>query len=128
MIIYQYNITAAATIRCNDVSTMTNATNVAELIAALKDQHPKVRRSAAETLGELEESRAAEPLTLVLKDSDSNVRLSAALALGMIGDTSATASLIYALNDEHNEAVRGALETALDMIKKNIMKKKMRIF
>jgi HEAT repeat protein len=62
------------------------------------------------------------------KDSDSNVRLSVALALGMIGDASTTASLTYALNDEQNEAVRGALETALDMIKKNIMKKKMRIF
>jgi HEAT repeat protein len=56
------------------------------------------------------------------------VRVSAALALGMIGDASATASLTYALNDEHDEAVRGALETALDMIKKNIMKKKMRPF
>jgi HEAT repeat protein len=44
---------------------MTNATKVAELIAALNDQHSEVRRSSAETLGELEEGRAVEPLTLV---------------------------------------------------------------
>ncbi len=69
-----------------------------------------------------------EPLTVVLKDSDSNVRLSVALALGMIGDASATASLTYALNDEHDEAVCGALETALDMIKKNVMKKRCEFF
>jgi HEAT repeat protein len=107
---------------------MTNATNVAKLIAALNDQHPEVRRSAAEMLGELEEGRAVEPLTLVLKDSDSDVRISAALALGMIGDASSTASLTYALTDEHDKAVRRALETALDMIKKDIIKKKMRPF
>ncbi|MEI7827471.1 MAG: HEAT repeat domain-containing protein [Euryarchaeota archaeon] len=107
---------------------MTIGTNVDALITALNDGSPKVRRSAAETLGELEETRAVEPLTLALKDTDSNVRLSVALALGMIGDASATALLTYALNDERDEAVCGALETALDMIKKNIMKKKMRLF
>ena len=79
-------------------------------------------------LGELEEAQAVEPLTSALKDSNADVRLSVALALGMIGDASATASLVYALNDERDDAVRGALETALDMIKKNIMNKKMRIF
>jgi len=79
-------------------------------------------------LGEQEDARAVEPLTSALKDSNADVRLSVALALGLIGDASATASLIYALNDEQDDAVRGALETALDMIKKNIMNKKMRIF
>jgi HEAT repeat protein len=99
-----------------------------ELITALNDKSPKVRRSAAESLGELEDARAVQPLTQALKDHNADVRLSVALALGMIGDASATASLIHALNDEQDNAVRGALETALDMIKKNIMNKKMRLF
>jgi HEAT repeat protein len=102
--------------------------NVDELLTALNDKSPKVRQSAAESLGELEDARAVQPLTQALKDSNADVRLSVALALGMMGDASATASLIYALNDEQDNAVRGALETALDMIKKNIMHKKMRIF
>jgi len=107
---------------------MTARANVDELITALHDKSPEVRRSAAETLGELEDARAVEPLTSALKDSNADVRLNVALALGMIGDASTTASLIYALNDEQDDAVRGALETALDMIKKNIMNKKMRLF
>jgi HEAT repeat protein len=61
-------------------------------------------------------------------DSDTNVRVHAALALGMIGDMSATAPLTYALKDEEDEAVRGALETALDMVKQKVRSKKMRIF
>ena len=107
---------------------MTCRTKVDELIARLNDKSPGVRQSAAETLGELEEAQAVGPLTSASKDSNADVRLSVALALGMIGDASATASLVYALNDERDDAVRGALETALDMIKKNIMNKKMRIF
>jgi HEAT repeat protein len=89
---------------------MTTATTVAELIAALNDRSPAVRKRAAETLGELEEVQAVEPLTRALMDSDTNVRVHAALALGMIGDMSATAPLTYALKDEEDEAVRGALE------------------
>jgi HEAT repeat protein len=102
--------------------------DVDKLITALYDKRPKVRRSAAETLGELEDARAVEPLAHALKDSDADVRLSIALALGMIGDARATASLTYALKDERDEAVRGATEIALDMIKKKVMGKKMRLF
>lgn len=102
--------------------------NVDELMTALNDKSPKVRRSAAETLGELEDARAVQPLTQALKDGDADVRQSVALAIGMIGDASATASLTYALKDEQDEAVRGAIEIALDMIKRNVMGKKMRLF
>jgi HEAT repeat protein len=107
---------------------MTTATTVAELIAALNDRSPAVRKRAAETLGELEEVQAVEPLTRALKDSDTNVRVHVALALGMIGNMSATAPLTYALKYEEDEAVKGALETALDMVKQKVMSKKMRIF
>jgi hypothetical protein len=46
----------------------------------------------------------------------------------MIGDMSTTAPLTYALKDEENDAVKGALETALDMVKKKVISKKMRVF
>jgi hypothetical protein len=46
----------------------------------------------------------------------------------MIGDMSATAPLTYALKDEEDETVKGALETALDMVKQKVMGKKMRVF
>jgi HEAT repeat protein len=107
---------------------MTTATTVAELIAALNDRSPAVRQRAAESLGELEEVRAVEPLIRTLKDSDADVRIHVALALGMIGDMSATAPLTYALKDEEDETVKGALETALDMVKQKVMSKKMRVF
>ena len=107
---------------------MTTATIVAELIAALNDRSPAVRQRAAETLGELEELQAVESLTRTLKDSDADVRIHVALALGMIGDMSTTAHLTYALKDEENDAVKVALETALDMVKKKVISKKMRVF
>ncbi len=107
---------------------MTTGTTVAALITALNDRSPVVRKRAAETLGELEDVLAVEPLTRALKDSDTDVRVHVALALGMIGDMSGTAPLTYALKDEEDEAVKGALETALDMVKLKVMSKKMRVF
>lgn len=116
----------------NDIKIIVEAafveTNVDELITALNDENSKVRQNAAETLGEEADWRAVEPLAHALTDSDADVRLSAALALGMIGDASGTAPLTFALKNEKDEAVRGALELALDMVNKNIMSKKMRIF
>jgi len=103
-------------------------TRVDELITALNNENPKVRQDAAQTLGEVADERAVEPLARALKDSDADVRLSAALALGMIGDASGTAPLTFSLRNEKDDAVRGALVTALDMINKKTMSKKMRIF
>jgi HEAT repeat protein len=107
---------------------MTTATIVAELIAALNDGNPAVRRSAAETLGELEEVQAVEPLIRALKDSDTDVRVHVACALGMIGDLSAMAPLTYALKDEEDETAKGALETALGIVRQKVTSKKMRVF
>jgi HEAT repeat protein len=103
-------------------------THVDELIAALKDENPRVRQDAVEILGKVADERVVEPLAHALTDIDADVRLSAALAIGMIGDASGTAPFTFALKNEDDEAVRGALRTALDMINKNIMSKKMRIF
>jgi HEAT repeats len=103
-------------------------TNVDELIVALNDENPKVRKGAAESLGEIADERAVEPLAHALTDTDAEVRLNAALALGMIGDASGTAAITLALKNEKDEAVGGALRTALDMIHKKVMSKKMRVF
>jgi HEAT repeat protein len=108
-----------------EMGTMNVGTEFNDLIAALYDERPDVRRSAAERLGDLGDARAVEPLTQALKDDDADVRQCAALALGMIGEASATALLTYALKEESNEAVREALAIALDMIKRSIMSKKM---
>ena len=103
-------------------------TDVDGLIAALRDENPKVRQNAAATLGEVADERAIAPLARALTDSNADVRLNAALSIGMIGDLSGTAPLTFALKDERDDMVRGGLETALDMIKKNVMSKKMRVF
>ncbi len=116
----------------NDIETIVDAafvkTHVDELIAALRDKDPKVRQDAAATLGEVADERAIEPLTHALTDSDADVRLNAAFAMGMIGDARGIAPLTLALKDEGDEVVCGALRTALDMINKNVMSRKMRIF
>ncbi len=116
----------------NDIKVIVESafaeTHVDELIAALNNENSKVRQNAAETLGEVADERAVEPLAHALTDRDADVRLSAALALGMIGDASGTKPLTLSLKNEKDDAVRGALVTALDMINKKIMSKKMRIF
>ncbi|MBK8051050.1 MAG: HEAT repeat domain-containing protein [Anaerolineales bacterium] len=69
------------------------------LVHSLNDESWKVRRTAAEALGETRDPQAVEPLIGVLKDKDWNVRESAAEALAKIG-TPAVGPLIDALKDE----------------------------
>ena len=107
---------------------MTAGTNVDDLIIALNDERPEVRRSAAEALGETEDVKAVDPLIRALQDEDPDVRQNAALALGMIGDTRAMAPLIQASKDEQDEYVRRAIQMGLDMIKKKAMDKMMKVY
>jgi HEAT repeat protein len=51
-------------------------------IQDLKDPTPSVREAAAEALGDLNDTRAVDPLIQTLKDKDSSVRLRAVSALG----------------------------------------------
>jgi HEAT repeat protein len=69
------------------------------LIQALRDDNGSVRESAAKTLGNINDTRAVEPLIQVLSDNDSVVRDYAAQALGDLGDTMAVKPLIQALKD-----------------------------
>jgi HEAT repeat protein len=64
------------------------------LRAALKDQDPRVRGTAALALGRLSDTESVDALISSLKDEDHLVRYWAAVALGQIGDVKATKPLI----------------------------------
>ena len=71
------------------------------------------KRSAANALGEIGDSRAVDPLIDMLKSQNWEVRKDAARALGEIGDSRAVDPLIAALKD-YNESVRYATADSLD--------------
>ena len=89
---------------------------VKPLIAALKDNHPLVRRHAAEALGEIKDPRAVEPLVAALKDTDSLIRRHAVEALGKIRDLRAIKPLIAVLNEDRQPHVRMSAAKALGWI------------
>jgi hypothetical protein len=86
-------------------------------ISALSQVQTKddVQYSAAIALGQINDTRAVEPLIQALKDNDSNVRYGAAIALGQINDTRAVEPLIQALKDNDSNVRYGAA-TALGQI------------
>ena len=86
------------------------------LASALEMFYPDVRRIAAESLGEIKDSRAVEPLCAALDNRYPRVRMAAAEALGKIGDLRATASLAAALKNRNPE-VRQKSAEALGEIK-----------
>jgi HEAT repeat protein len=59
------------------------------LIQALEDEEDRVRWKAAESLGDLNDTRAVGPLIQALEDEDVDVREAAVDALGKLNDTSA---------------------------------------
>jgi HEAT repeat protein len=70
-----------------------------ELIRALDDSNPAVRRHCAKALGNMRTHEAVKPLFLLLQDHDWFVRAEAAMALGHIGDPRAVGWLLQMLND-----------------------------
>lgn len=88
---------------------------VEELITALRDPIPEVRREAAKALGAIGDPRAVPALLQVLKDPASDLALEAAEALGAIGSPNATEELTALLNAERIE-VRIAAIQALQRI------------
>lgn len=73
---------------------------VAQRIAQLEDDDPRVRRYAAWALGELESERGVMPLIRSLDDGNADVRLVAAWALGEIKDDIAVYPLAELLEDD----------------------------
>jgi HEAT repeat protein len=87
------------------------------LLSGLKAKNPKRRAAAAAALGEMQETKALDPLiTLLESDPEGDVRSSAAFALGYIGDKRAMDALTAALNDRHDNT-RAQASRALDRLK-----------
>jgi len=70
------------------------------LINALNHGDYRIRKKAAEALGEMKAKEAVDALIKTLKDENSEVRKSAASALGRIGDERAIKPLVEVLKDE----------------------------
>ena len=88
---------------------------IEQLIEDLKDKDSKVRKDAAEDLGNIGDSLAVDPLIEALRDENSFVRQNAAKALGQIKDVKAVEPLIEALGDKDND-VRKYAAAALGYI------------
>ena len=70
------------------------------LIKALNHRDYRIRKKAAEALGDMKAKEAVDALIKTLKDENSEVRKAAAYALGRIGDEKAIKPLAEALKDE----------------------------
>lgn len=73
---------------------------VKPLIAALKDENPKVRERTVRALGNIKYNRALQPLVSALSDNTLAVRKAAAVALGNMKDPRAVQPLASALKKE----------------------------
>lgn len=87
-----------------------------------KEVAGRIRRDAANALGELGDNRAVEPLIAALTrnsrlypDREMNARSAAAQALGQIGDSRALKSLIAALDNWYWIVRHAAAEALLSM-------------
>jgi hypothetical protein len=78
-------------------------------IGKLQNAKPDVRRKAVETLGEIGDILAVEPLIKILEHDVLFVRWEAAEALGKIGDVRAVEPLIQALEDKDWNIRRNAV-------------------
>jgi len=83
---------------------------VEPLIPLLRHRNKYTRGYAAETLGQIGDSRAVEPLIARLRDRDPDVRRDAAGALGHIKDKRAVEPLIAALHDKEGWVLRKVAE------------------
>ena len=70
------------------------------LIKLLRSPEPDVRASAVWALGEIEDTRATEPLIPMLKDPSPVVQVTAAEALGQIEDKRAVQALLPLLKSK----------------------------
>ena len=104
-------INAASEMHWRDVDLVIGA-----LIAALKDDDPKVRAHVAWVLGSVPDNRAVEPLLALLKDTNKEVRGRAAGALAVIGDARALDPLVTLLKEDRSSFVRTCTATHLDRI------------
>lgn len=101
-----------------------NIVAVSKLVEALERPEPQVREAAADLLGLIGDSSAAQPLFRHLNDEPQTVRISVLRALAGLGGEPAYAALVLALNDpalaEHAIGLIGGLaeETLIDEFKR----------
>ena len=76
-----------------------NPLAIEQLVQALADASPRVRRAAARALGESRSESATEPLVRELLDGASDIRSEAAEALGHLGSSTSIDPLVEALDD-----------------------------
>ena len=87
-------------------------------IRSLTHTDSKVRRAAADRLGEVQETRALNPLLHVLnQDVEPGCRAVAAWALGRLGNPSAVEALNRSALEDPDEQVRREASAALNRIK-----------
>jgi len=93
-----------------------------DLIKALDDISPEVRRTAAAGLGDLRDEDAVAPLIEEMADTESDIRAEAAEALGKIGHPLGLDALIDAISDPRPSvrisAIRGLGEVGGEGIRK----------
>ena len=97
-----YSLATAESTRARAAEALGRSGNplaIEQLVQALADASPKVRRSAARALGESGEKSAAEALVRELLDGASDIRSEAAEALGRLGQPSSIDPLVDALDD-----------------------------
>jgi HEAT repeat protein len=76
-----------------------------DLLSAVKDPAPELRRMAAFALGEIDDIKAAPLLASMLDDPDPQARALAAEALGKLKDPASLASLTRLLSDPASEVI-----------------------
>lgn len=86
-----------------------------QLIQALDDANPEVRRQAAQGLGEAGSTQAIDHLLEELEDEESDIRNEAIEALGKIGDPNTIDPLIEALNDPDTRVQISAIRALAEM-------------
>jgi HEAT repeat protein len=81
------------------VASQPNPDDFHEIVHAVEDSDPELRRYCARALGELGNPAALKPLFRLLSDDNWFVRAEAAIALGKIGDARAIGWLVQLLQD-----------------------------
>ncbi len=107
----------AARAKAEQAAAVKRAGEVSEDISLLTDPDPKIRRAAADRLGEAAEAKAFSPLLqLLAEDSEPSCRAVAAWALGKLGNQSALNALTRSAREDSSDQVRHEASAALNKL------------